>query len=161
MLLESRGIAARKRNGLTLTTYGGVGPGSEEDEEDSSQSLLGGGADGGRMPRCGEPETTPVSVTPGVIPDRCPARDDGPEGDDSSRSPNSSLLNNLNNNNSSSSSNCNSNRQCATDFSIAAIMARDSRQQQQQAHQHQQQSNRHLQQSIGGKLHQLGKLFVV
>ncbi|XP_074112037.1 uncharacterized protein LOC141535803 isoform X2 [Cotesia typhae] len=155
MLLESRGIAARKRNGLTLTTYGGVGPGSEEDEEDSSQSLLGGGADGGRMPRCGEPETTPVSVTPGVIPDRCPTRDDGPEGDDSSRSPNSSLLNNLNNNNSSSSSNCNSSRQSATDFSIAAIMARDSRQQQQQAHQHQQQSNRHLQQSIGGKLHQL------
>uniref|UniRef100_A0ABD2XPK3 T-box domain-containing protein n=1 Tax=Trichogramma kaykai TaxID=54128 RepID=A0ABD2XPK3_9HYME len=41
-----------------------------------------------------------------------------------SPSPNSSLLNNLNNN-------C-SNRQCATDFSIAAIMARDTRQQQQQ-----------------------------
>ncbi|XP_057326543.1 T-box transcription factor TBX20-like isoform X2 [Microplitis mediator] len=160
MLLESRGLAARKRNGLTLTTYGGVGAGSEEDEEDTSQSLLGGGADGGKMPRCGESEvTTAVSATPGVIPDRCTTRgDDGAEGDDSSSpSPNSSLLNNLNNNNSSSSSNCNSNRQCATDFSIAAIMARDSRQQQQQAHQHQQQQSRHsLQQSIGsGKLHQL------
>ncbi|XP_034945676.1 T-box transcription factor TBX20-like isoform X2 [Chelonus insularis] len=140
MLLESRSLAARKRNGLTLTTYGGGGAGSEEDEEDS-RSLLGG-ADGEKMPRCGEPEATTAVATgiPGCT------QDDGD--DSSSPSPNSSLLNNNNNNN---NNNCNSNRQCATDFSIAAIMARDSRQQQQQA---QQQQAHHKQPPIGsGKIH--------
>ncbi|XP_011300173.1 T-box transcription factor TBX20 isoform X1 [Fopius arisanus] len=151
MLLESRGITGRKRNGLTLTTYGGGGggivggggAGSEEDDEETSRGYLDD-----KMPRCGvDTESSGVTVGTGIS--GC-GRDDGDES--SSPSPNNSLLNNLNNNN------CNSNRACATDFSIAAIMARDSRQQQQQLQQNQhepQQHHRHLQQAVGGgKLHQ-------
>lgn len=144
MLLESRALAGRKRNGLILSTFGGGGGGgaqSEEDEEDS-RGLLGS-----KMQAEGTTAAT-TAVTSGLS--GC-TRDEGD--DSSSQSPNGSLINNINNN-------CNSNRQCATDFSIAAIMARDSRHQQQQQQQqqpiHQNHHSRHSQQLAvgGGKLHQ-------
>ncbi|XP_043475760.1 T-box protein H15-like [Leptopilina heterotoma] len=148
MLLESRALAGRKRNGLILSTFGGGGGGgggaqSEEDEEDS-RGLLGG-----KMQAEGTIAATTATVTSSGLSSGC-TRDDGD--DSSSQSPNGSLINNINNN-------CNSNRQCATDFSIAAIMARDSRHQQQQQQQqpiHQNHHSRHSQQLAvgGGKLHQ-------
>ncbi|XP_046734459.1 T-box transcription factor TBX20-like [Diprion similis] len=132
MLLESRTLAGcRKRHGLTVRTETRGGGAAEE--ESSCSRLLG------KM----QSEPTTTTVNSAGIP-RC-NRDDGDES--SSPSPNSSipgLLNNLSNN-------CNSNRPCATDFSIAAIMARrDSRNQQQHHH------NRNSQQQAvgGGKLHQ-------
>lgn len=152
MLLESRALAGRKRNGLILSTFGGGGGGgggggaqSEEDEEDS-RGLLGR-----KMQAEGTTAAT-TAVSSGLS--GC-TRDEGD--DSSSQSPNGSLLNNINNN-------CNSNRQCATDFSIAAIMARDSRhQQQQQQPVHQNHHHRHSQQQAvgGGKLHQHGELIFV
>lgn len=149
MLLESRALAGRKRNGLILSTFGGGGGGgaqSEEDEEDS-RGLLGS-----KMQAEGTTAAT-TAVTSGLS--GC-TRDEGD--DSSSQSPNGSLINNINNN-------CNSNRQCATDFSIAAIMARDSRHQQQQQQQqqpiHQNHHSRHSQQLAvgGGKLHQHGEFY--
>ncbi|XP_012279138.1 T-box transcription factor TBX20 [Orussus abietinus] len=131
MLLEARGLVARKRNGLTVSSFGAGGaagggapgfalgvvaaaaaaaPGSEDDEEDARTVL------GKMQPEADSPDAP-----------RCAPRDDREES--SSPSPN------LNNNNCT--------RQCATDFSIAAIMARDSRQQQQQQQQQQQLLHHH------------------
>ncbi|KYQ47997.1 hypothetical protein ALC60_12956 [Trachymyrmex zeteki] len=102
MLLESRGLAGRKRNGLTLTSFGdgggggggggggAGGAGSEEDDEESRHHLYLG--------RKMQGEGTAASTVPTGL-SGC-AGDDGDES--SSPSPNSSLLNNLNNN-------CNSN----------------------------------------------------
>lgn len=135
MLLESRTLAGRKRNGLTLSAFGsdivGAGAGGGvpcEDDEEDSRVLLG--------------RKMQAEGAASGIPAVC-IRDEDDES--SSPSPNSNLLNN---------NNCNSNRQCATDFSIAAIMARDSKQQQQQQST---QNQRRNQQTGTGKVHQHGR----
>lgn len=145
MLLESRTLAGRKRNGLTLSSSTAYGTGSlsaEEDEEDRLDHQL-------QVPRVLLASKKKMQQQPQNLhhhnrhhhhqraptpPNPVPAGSVDEAEHSSSPSPN--LLNNFSNNN---NNNCNSNRQCATDFSIAAIMARDTREKQQQEQQQQQQ----------------------
>ncbi|XP_031779506.1 glycine-rich protein 1-like [Nasonia vitripennis] len=102
MLLESRALAGRKRNGLTLSAFGAGSPASEEDEEDERPQ--------------GKMQAEAAAGGSGAVAGAAAASSAG----SSSPSPNGSLLGTSCGSNSAS-------RQCATDFSIAAIMARDSR----------------------------------